>query len=227
MDGENGRGSLRRPFIAAANALATLYKQAAEAEGGARNDGARDAYKHLMQWAMSAARSGRPVTAQDVVNICAAELASMAKDEDNGVLRSNPQHTSSHAWDPRMKSYPVVQVRDDPLVSDIRKLDVNPRKRQRIDLSDTFMRACVTAIDENPQLSDSTNLPPSHEGERGLSLSERRNNSEVLTSGEMGEDSDIRDARPPSAHARGTAELFGSRKVRSSKVCISEKNRKK
>lgn len=33
-------------------------------------------------------------------------------------------------------------AKDDPLVSDIKKLQVNPRKRQRVDISDTFVSAC-------------------------------------------------------------------------------------
>lgn len=55
----------------------------------------------------------------------------------NGVLLPSTQ------FQPQQQVQTVAYVaRDDPLVSDIKKLHVNPRKRQRVDISDNFLSAC-------------------------------------------------------------------------------------
>lgn len=210
MDGEQGRSALRQPFITTANALASLYKQAAVAERDARDAGTRAAYMHVMQWAAGKARAGEALTVAQVINFCGAEMSNMPPPRDDSVVTAVPL---AARWDATERAAAqetqgdverisppgrtscgglagggggcgadsgdggvgdsggggvgvscagalTVRVedsghghayiaRDDRLLQDIRKLDVNPRKRQRIDISDTFMRACEDAGNEN------------------------------------------------------------------------------
>ncbi|KAI0565026.1 hypothetical protein FGB62_22g535 [Gracilaria domingensis] len=148
------RSALRQPFIDTANALAFFYKQAAVAERDARDAGSRAAYQQIIQWAALKSRSADPVSAADVIGFCAAELAQLPNPSLSSNERSAPTAPPPNAAGgttvartdaemPHCEAPAVAYVpRDDALVSDIKKLHVNPRKRQRVDLSDAFIRAC-------------------------------------------------------------------------------------
>lgn len=150
----SNRNALRQPFIDTANALASLYKQSVAAERDARDAGSRMAYQRIIQWAAKKSRSGEPLSAADVVSFCATELAQLPNNPPssdrttNSPPQSSPPISTSQARNqdsemPNCNAPPVAYVaRDDALVSDIKKLHVNPRKRQRVDISDAFIRAC-------------------------------------------------------------------------------------
>eukprot|EP00177_Eucheuma_denticulatum_P002471 GFKZ01004440.1.p1 GENE.GFKZ01004440.1~~GFKZ01004440.1.p1 ORF type:complete len:279 (-),score=38.65 GFKZ01004440.1:528-1364(-) len=69
------------------------------------------------------------------------EVADNQQHQAPAVIADNQQNQAPAAQ--TTPTAPVAWVaRDDGLVSDIRKLNVNPRKRQRVDISDTFISAC-------------------------------------------------------------------------------------
>lgn len=176
------RSTLRQPFIDTANALASLYKQAAIAERDARDAGSRAAYMRIMQWAARKSRQTEPVSAADVIQFCTAELAEIPSQSTSiaaaqtpppshdvaspvpaapALSRPAPAPLTPPASAQPHPAYPNANAqmhaqfsRDDHLVSDIRKLNVNPRKRQRVDISDTFVRACRGSANDPIMLSD-------------------------------------------------------------------------
>lgn len=183
-DRENvgGRSLLYQPFINTANALTSLYKQAAILERDGRDAGLRSAYQHIMQWAARKGRAGESISAADVISLCAGELASLPQPTQSSTATltpavsntpasrtvSNPtppasltNHPPPHATDmvldssgisPQVSVPPSAYIpRDDGLISDIRKLNVNPRKRQRIEITEAFKSAFRT-LDNAPFL---------------------------------------------------------------------------
>lgn len=164
------RTALRQPFIETANALASLYKEAAKAERDAKDAGAASSYRTIMQWAATKSTSGESITAADVISFCTTELSKIrpSAPANPAERSSNPpppnSDNSQRTQEPSAPSEaPTVAyiARDDALVSDIRKLNVNPRKRQRVDISDTFITACrnnesLIFATDNPYLLDST-----------------------------------------------------------------------
>lgn len=94
-----------------------------------------------MQWAACKSRSTDPITPAELIAFCADELAQIPVSTNPQIIPAAPvvapaarDADDSHAY----------ATRDDGLASGIRKLNVNPRKRQRVDISDTFVRACRT-----------------------------------------------------------------------------------
>lgn len=75
----------------------------------------------------------------------AAVAAKLAQGEKAEEAAGNPNANANANAPPvpKFDAPPVAFVaKDEALVSDIKKLNVNPRKRQRVDISDTFVRAC-------------------------------------------------------------------------------------
>lgn len=116
------KSALRQPFIDTANALAFFYKQAVQSERDARDAGSRQAYRRILEWAARKSRAGDKVTCADIIGLCARELAAIP-----------PRPRSPEGND---------DAGDGGLTENIRKLVVNPRKRQRRDISDDFVSAC-------------------------------------------------------------------------------------
>lgn len=148
------RSALRQPFIDTANALASLYKKAVSAEREARDAGERAAYMRIMEWAARKSRASERITPAELMNFCSSELATLPPPVPVSA-RTGPEVRDTEPNGSPVQSPPAQQVvppqpmppvayvtRDDNLVSDIRKLHVNPRKRQRVDISDTFVSAC-------------------------------------------------------------------------------------
>lgn len=115
--------------------------------------------------------------------------------------------------------------RDDGLVSDIRKLHVNPRKRQRIDISDTFISACRRGDADGLIFSSDHGY---------LIRSPEENANPVLISA----NTSVRQGNttPPRREGRDTREgPFGSlngneyvgRKGKTGKGCVYDKHRRK
>ncbi len=137
-------------FISAANALANLYKKAATVEKEARDSGARSAYMSVMQWAAVKSRRNEKITTAEVIALCSSELvkipaAAPSRQEDVDQLPSSlarPSPLESRQRTAFQQNPLQGGSGGDALVSDIRKLAVNPRKRQRISISETFIRAC-------------------------------------------------------------------------------------
>lgn len=67
--------------------------------------------------------------------------ADMLLDPSSNPVQSQQHYNQDH-------SNVAYIARDESLVSEIKKLNVNPRKRQRIELSEAFLRACGTV--DNP-----------------------------------------------------------------------------
>lgn len=126
------RSTLRQPFIHTANALASLYKQASLAEQQARQSGSSAAYRAVMQWAACA---DLPLTPARLIAFCASELADASPDA------VQPQIVPVVKEEPEVPKPPPCVARDEALVSDINRMYVNPKKRQRVEISDTFIRA--------------------------------------------------------------------------------------
>ncbi len=160
MDPDHGKSGLRQPFITTANALANLYKTAAAVEKEARDGGTRAAYMHIMQWAARKSRKNESFTPAELIALCGTELAKIpqstsSREEEGSCSPAAPRAlgTSQFPNNPDTRQRPAERnmsnsenfsLRDDPLVSDIRKLDVNPnpRKRPRTAISETlFVRA--------------------------------------------------------------------------------------
>lgn len=167
-----GRSALYQPFINTANALASLYKQAATLERDGRDAGSRTAYQNIMQWAARKRLAGEAISPGDVISLCASELASLPQPTlssnptlppvssnttssrhalnapSSGALNNPPaSHVSDMVLDSPGNSAQVTVPptayipRDDGLVSDIRKLNVNSRKRQRVEITEAFKDA--------------------------------------------------------------------------------------
>lgn len=138
------------PFIAAANALANLYKKAATVEKEARQDGARSAYMNVMQWAAQKSHRNEKITPSELIALCSQELAKVPapspapRVEDENVPVSTTSAPASTVQQNNTANQNSSGSGGDTLVSDIRKLQVNPprsRKRPRMCISDTFIRA--------------------------------------------------------------------------------------
>lgn len=143
----SGRGALRQPFIETANALASLYKRACDVERDARNGASRAAYMRVMQWAARKSRSQEPLTAAELISFCAESLADIPQvNPSSSHIPSSPDRSSTmELQSPPQQQQQQIVSKDEALVSDIKKLHVNPRKRQRVDISDAFIRACTNA----------------------------------------------------------------------------------
>jgi hypothetical protein len=131
--------SLRQPFIATANALAELYKRAASAERCGRDAGERAAYFDVLEWAARRAAAGDTLSAQDVVAFATQRLA------DHSTRISHPNAPSTSGGDSLAPATTTTTQAaggagdTTSLATGIGKLQVNPRKRPRVDLGDTFL----------------------------------------------------------------------------------------
>lgn len=193
------------PFIAAANALANLYKKAATVEKDSRDLGTRAAYMKVLEWAARKSSNNEKITTAELITLCSDELAKVPAppsrvEEDPSVAAPRPL-----PYESRQQRAPVVQQHaapvsggEDTLASDIKKLAVNPRKRQRTSISETFIRACQESGNASLFSMGSThNISPRRDFEA---------------------DSDNRDAR-------GSGEC--TRKTRSVRNSFIEKQRRK
>jgi hypothetical protein len=171
--GAAGPSSLRQPFIATANALAELYKRAASAERGARDAGERAAYLDVLEWAARRAAAGDGVSAQDVVSFATQRLA------DHSTRSSLPNAPNAGGGDSLAIATATTTNAaggagdTTSLATGIGKLQVNPRKRPRVDLGDTFLDVwreeglsqslCLQAHhphqQQSPQLQSPTDSP--------------------------------------------------------------------
>lgn len=228
MEQDPGKSSLRKPFITTANALANLYKTAAAAEKEARDAGARAAYMHVLQWAARKSRRSEPLSSADVISLCGGELAKLPqpsplRDDESpspsvGVTGAPPprppaalpaegRRASAH----RTVSPDAGAMRDDPLVSDIRKMGLNPRKRPRIAISETFIRAC----------EDSGNAMFSMGSQAGGMRGDF--GDAPMRGGREADEMEGRETRAQTAGARGAE----ARKTRSARLNVIEKQRRK
>lgn len=208
------KSALRTPFISAANALANLYKTAAAAEKDARDAGSRAAYMQIMQWAARRSRKNEPLTSAEIISMCTAELSKIppppapvasSRPEDEAPFSSSATRESRHRA--QQSGAAQSQARDDVLASSIRKLAVNPRKRQRTAISETFIRACE---DGYGNLFSIGSAPHGADRERPF--------------GAPHDDPDNRDGRPPSARNQSDISV---RKTRSGRTSFIEKQRRK
>lgn len=177
-ENNSSRSGLYQPFLNAANALASLYKQAMTLEKEGRDSGLRLAYQHIMQWAARKSRSGDQITAAELITLCAKELANLPPPSTTTSTAMTPLMTgaatssrnvpnvisglitngnqgngqgsdmvpeqpggSAEVAAPGTQTTPAYVARDDGLISDIHKLNVNPRKRQRVDINEAFTSA--------------------------------------------------------------------------------------
>ncbi|CAN8061558.1 unnamed protein product [Agarophyton chilense] len=231
----SNRSALRQPFIDTANALAYFYKQAGVAERDARDAGSRAAFQKIIQWAALKSRSAEPVSAADVISFCAAELAQLPTHSVSTERAPHSSHVSNAPTCPPASRVdadmphgeaPTVSYvpRDDALVSDIKKLHVNPRKRQRVDISDAFIRACrnqedsfvFTAPDQSHGLQnhDGNSNALGHSGLQGMQHNALHSKK------------DIKDSREFHIHHTSGNEYI-SRKPRHPKSHIYDKHKRK
>jgi hypothetical protein len=173
ISGSAPPSSLRQPFIATANALAELYKRAGLAEREARETGGRTAYLDVLEWAARRSSAGELVTAQDVVAFATQRLA----DHPKRSPVPNPVSSSGggDSLVPISATPQAVAGAGDTtsLATGIGKLQVNPRKRARVDLGDTFldvwreeglaqslsMQSHPSQQEQSPQLRSPANSP--------------------------------------------------------------------
>lgn len=227
------KSALRMPFITAANALANLYKSAASAEKEARDVGSRAAYMHIMQWAARKSRKNEGLTPAELINLCTTELskipassstptpAATRSDDDasppfsSSATRALPHETRLRSAQQQTHSQQSQgssggAMRDDVLASGIRKLAVNPRKRQRTAISETFIRACE---DGYGNLFSMGSAPHGSDRDRPF--------MSPL------DDTDSRDGRPPAAPGSRNSAEISVRKTRSGRGNFIEKQRRK
>lgn len=161
--------ALRHHFIATANQLAKLYSSAAASESSAREAGERQAFLSMMEWAAKRRRTGEPVDAQAVLEFASERLGDIASraqppagnmvvsggggfdgrtDRQGSALPSGSSNPTSGGTCTMSTMASNACANDtngipgnggDSLASGIRKLQVNPRKRQRIDAGDMFL----------------------------------------------------------------------------------------
>lgn len=222
MDPDQGKSSLRKPFITTANALANLYKTAAAAEQEARDAGARAAYMNVMQWAARKSRRSESFSTAEVIAMCGSELAKIppsapTRDDDVGPVAPPPPRALAPVQENRRTSQRNASpdscaMRDDPLVSEVRKMGLNPRKRQRTAISETFIRACEDSGNGNLFSMGSAGL----RGDFGDYTVRRRDSGDETEGG--------RETRAQNASTRGGSE---PRKTRSGRLNIIEKQRRK
>lgn len=211
--------SLLRPsFIETANALAELYKRAVSAEREANHAGERAAYMAVLEWAARRSRNGEHVSASEVMRYASEQLARIPTAHQGGNGPQNCSQTEAHGPQGAvnahgetgsglntaasadsgrndMHSNPVacggaLQAVGDALVNRLNKLNVNPRKRPRIDLDDSLLSvfreediahmptdaSTHTSDDNEREAPFSSSHPPrlissshSHHGQNGLS----------------------------------------------------------
>lgn len=235
MEQDPGKSSLRKPFITTANALANLYKTAAAAEKEARDAGARAAYMHVLQWAARKSRRSEALSSADVISMCGSELAKLphpspARDDEShspsvvvgvgSAAAAAPPPPRPPAAAPvegrRASAHRTVSpdagaMRDDPLVSDIRKMGLNPRKRPRIAISETFIRACE---DSGNAMFSMGSQAGGMRGDFGDGAARGAREADELEG---------REARAQTGGARGAE----ARKTRSGRLSFIEKQRRK
>lgn len=207
-------------FITAANALANLYKKAATLEKEARDAGARSAFMSVMQWAAVKSRGNEKITTAEVIALCSSELVKIpassnpTRHDDADMVAPVLIRPTPH--EPRQRtSFQQNNQQSgsggDTLVSDIRKLAVNPRKRQRISISETFIRACEGSGNSSLFSMGST---------RDSSPRNERVERQMTTSGSSSRDDiDAHEGRPGTQGGRLV-------KSRATKNCFIEKRRK-
>lgn len=133
----------------------------------------------------------------------------MILDSSTNSIQQQPHHPQENSVIPYI-------ARDEGLVSDIKKLNVNPRKRQRIEISEAFMRACGSVDNAGFLFSDeyghsrrSPERSPSLIGQPDIGRRDGREN---------------RDSAPPSS---GTTESAVPRSGKGNKSQNHDKQRKK
>ena len=119
-----------------------------------------------MQWAAQKARKSEQLTPAQLIAFCTEQLASIVDHDDNRSHQSQQQQhqhqqqqqqSQSQSQEKNVEAPPVAYIAtDDMLVRDINRLNVNPRKRQRVDISDSFLNACNHPfVFQEPYLSES------------------------------------------------------------------------
>lgn len=234
----SARINLRQPFIDTANALASLYKQALAAERDSRDVGSRSAYQHIIQWAARKSRSNEQVSAADVISFCSSELVLLSNNQPPTerplhVPQNNspPNPTSQPSPDAEMaqsETTPVSYVaRYDALASDIKKLHVNPRKRQRVEFSDTFIRACREE-NEFTFTSEHSPLLPPQESPSTNQIAQSKSQTTYQNTFPSKKDAkkDAKEARDLFFHHNSSNE-YTSRKAKNSKSHVYDKHKRK
>lgn len=107
---------LRARFISSANALTSLYKEAARAEGAGRAAGERAAYLAVLEWAARRSRAGLAVGPGDIATFASERLA-----------------VGGAGQVPEVAAADVAEQIGEMRVA------ARPRKRTRVDIGDAFL----------------------------------------------------------------------------------------